>query len=208
MADSSGASDEDLAREAQAGSLSSFEELVKRYEARLCTFLSRACRNDADGADLTQETFVTAYTKLNRFDPEQSFETWVFTIARRKCVDHLRARKRLSEESVPQGVDEENPFELAAREDERSDLWARAREILTEVEFQALWLRYVEDLSVEETARVLDRTRTHIKVILFRARTKLAEKLEGFGTRAGVSRRVSAFRSAEGGINPNGQVIL
>ena len=177
MADPARASDENLAREAQAGSLRSFEELVTRYEARLYTFLSRACRNEADGADLTQETFVTVYTKLHRFNPEQSFETWIFTIARRKCVDHLRARKPVAEGEVPEGLDEDNPSEVAARSEERNDLWARAREILSEVEFHALWLRYVEELSVEETSRVLGRTLSHTKVTLFRARTKLAENL-------------------------------
>src|SRR5262245_16061413 len=116
MPDFKATADEELARRAQGGSLSSFEELVRRYEARLWTFLSRACRNDADGADLTQETLVTAFRKLDRFDPERSFETWVFTIARRKCVDHLRARKPVSEERVPEALDENTPSELAAEQ--------------------------------------------------------------------------------------------
>lgn len=170
--------DEELAREAQDGSLECFEELVRRYETRLYRFLARACRNDADGADLTQETFVTAYTKLERFNPAQSFATWLFTIARRKCIDHLRARQPVSGEALPESVDEDSPAELLARRDEQADLWQRARAVLSDAQFQALWLKYVEELSVAEIAKVLRLTRTHVKVILFRARTALAVALE------------------------------
>ena len=171
-------SDEALAREAQGGSLESFEELVRRYETQLYRFLARTCRNDADGADLTQETFVTAYTKLERYDSAQSFATWLFTIARRKCIDHLRARRTVGEDATVELVDENCPAELAARRDEQSDLWQHARAVLSDVQFQAVWLKYVEDLSVAEIAGVLRRTETHVKVILFRARTTLAAALD------------------------------
>ncbi|MBC8038991.1 MAG: sigma-70 family RNA polymerase sigma factor [Opitutaceae bacterium] len=170
--------DEELAREARDGSLACFEELVRRYETRLHRFLARSCGNDADGADLTQDTFVTAYTKLERFDPARSFATWLFTIARRKCIDHLRARRSASGEKLPEFLDEDSPAELLARRDERADLWHRARAVLSDAQFQALWLKYVEGLSVAEIAKVLRLTPTHVKVILFRARTALAAALE------------------------------
>ena len=176
--DSATLSDEELAREAQGGSLESFEELVRRYETQLYRFLARTCRNDADGADLTQETFVTAYTKLERYNPAQSFATWLFTIARRKCIDHLRARRPVGDDAAVELVDENCPAELAARRDEQSDLWQRARAILSDLQFQAVWLKYVEDMSVAEIAGVLRRTETHVKVILFRARTALATALD------------------------------
>ena len=175
--DSATLSDEELAREAQGGSLESFEELVRRYETQLYRFLARTCRNDADGADLTQETFMTAHTKLERYNPAQSFATWLFTIARRKCIDHLRARRPVGDEAAVELLDENCPAEIAARRDEQADLWQRARAILSDVQFQAVWLKYVEDLSVAEIAGVLRRTQTHVKVILFRARTALAVAL-------------------------------
>ncbi len=170
--------DEELAREAQSGSLECFEELVRRYETRLYRFLARLCRNDADGADLTQETLVTAYTKLGSYDPSQSFATWLFIIARRKCIDHLRTQRPVDEKALPESMDEDSPAELAARRDEQSDLWQRARAVLSEVQFQAVWLKYVEELNVAEIANVLRRTQTHVKVILFRARTALAAAMD------------------------------
>ena len=198
-------SDEELAREAQGGSLAGFEELVRRYETRLYRFLARACRNDADGADLTQETFMTAYTKLERYNPAQSFATWLFTIARRKCIDHLRARRPVDDDAAVELVDENCPAELAARRDEQSDLWQRARAVLSDVQFQAVWLKYVEDLSVAEIAGVLRRTETHVKVILFRARTALAAALDvpPGGQRLAAKAAMPATSSnSSSGLNP------
>ena len=198
-------SDEELAREAQGGSLESFEELVRRYETRLYRFLARVCRNDADAADLTQETFVTAYTKLERYNPAQSFATWLFIIARRKCIDHLRARRPVDEEALPESVDEDSPAELAARRDEQADLWQRARAVLSDVQFQAVWLKYVEDLSVAEIAGVLRRTETHVKVILFRARTALAAALDvqpGGQRLAAKAAMPAASANSSSGLNP------
>jgi DNA-directed RNA polymerase specialized sigma24 family protein len=54
----------------------------------------------------------------------------------------------------------------------------RAYAWLPDGQFQALWLRYAEDMDIEHIARVLGKTQTHIKVLLFRARHKLATELE------------------------------
>ena len=74
--------DEELARQAQAGSLSSFEELIHRHEARIFRFVANSCRNDSDAQEVTQETFVSAYLNIGQFDVARSFATWLFAIAR------------------------------------------------------------------------------------------------------------------------------
>ena len=57
-------------------------------------------------------------------------------------------------------------------------MWELARRRLPETQFQALWLRYVEDLSVAGIAQALRKTRTHIRVLLFRARAALGRELK------------------------------
>jgi len=170
-------SDADLARAAQDGSLASFEQLVYRYEGRMFSFLYQYCRNEADAADLTQEILVTAYTKLARYNPEQSFATWLFTIGRRKLIDHFRSRRPVEADAAPEGLDEEDPALLLARREDQQELWRLARSVLTDIQFQTVWLKYAEELSVAQIALVLRRTQTHVKVILFRARAALATEL-------------------------------
>ena len=74
----------------------------------------------------------------------------------------------------PKAADHDDPAELLARQEDHSQIWARARQLLPELHFQALWLRYVEDLDVAQIAGVLGKTKTHVKVLFFRARRILA----------------------------------
>jgi RNA polymerase sigma-70 factor, ECF subfamily len=176
--DSVSPSDEALARRTQAGSMEAFEELVSRYEQRIYAFVCQSCRNGMDAAEITQETFVKAYQAIVQFDSKRTFAPWLFTIARRKCVDHFRATRPTSDESAPELSDTNDPSELLARQDERRHLWSLARRILPRAQFDAVWLHYVEDMKLEEVAKVLRRPQTYIKVLLFRARKALAERLK------------------------------
>jgi len=171
-------SDEALALQTQAGSMEAFEELVLRYEQRIFAFISQSCRNGMDAAEITQETFVKAYQAISQFDSNRTFAPWLFTIARRKCVDHFRATHPASDESAPELSDTNDPSELLARQDERRHLWSLARRILPRPQFDALWLHYVEDMNLAQIAGVLRRPQTYIKVLLFRARKALAVKVK------------------------------
>lgn len=193
-------SDEELARQAQAGYASGFEELVRRYENRIYRFVVNQCRTPADAQEVTQDAFVSAAAHLQNFDPARSYATWLFTIARRKCIDRQRANRRILDGSAPETVDLDDPAELLARREARQDLWRLARRVLPELQFQALWLRYAEDLSVADIARVLGKTSVHVKVLLFRARTALARELEqppgAEAVAAGVKRTAQRKSSA------------
>jgi RNA polymerase sigma-70 factor, ECF subfamily len=181
-------SDEELAQQSQAGSLLAFEELVSRYESRIYRFVATSCRNDSDARDVTQETFVRAFQAITQFDLRRRFAAWLFTIARRKCIDRYRAAPPAAQESVPEMPDHDDPAELLARREEQRNLWQLARRLLPEAQFQATWLRYAEDMNVAEIAQVLRKTQTHVKVLLFRARQTLGRELKaGRTARAAVS---------------------
>jgi RNA polymerase sigma factor (sigma-70 family) len=171
-------SDEELARQSQAGSLAAFEGLVYRYEGRVYGFVTTLCGNCADARDVTQDTFVRAFQAMAQFDCRRDFAPWLFTIARRKCIDHQRAAPPATHEPMPELPDHNDPAELLARQQERQSLWQLARRRLPAVQFQALWLRYVEELSVPAIAQVLRKTQTHIKVLLFRGRVTLGRALK------------------------------
>jgi RNA polymerase sigma-70 factor, ECF subfamily len=187
-------SDEELARQSQDGLLSAFEELVFRYEGRIYGFIANSCRNTVDAREVTQDTFVRAFQAIDQFDGRRGFAPWLFTIARRKCIDHYRAAPPVADEPMPELADYSDPAELLARQEERQGLWGLARRRLPESQFQTLWLRYAEDMSVAGIAQVLRKTQTHVKVLLFRARRVLARELK-----AG---RVSGVASERGSSEP------
>ena len=167
-------SDGELALRAQAGCLEAFEQLVYRYEARIYLFILHRCGREADAREITQDAFVRAYERISSFDPRQSFGPWLFAIARRKHIDHWRRAPAAADEPAPELVNEDDPARLMARAEERRNLWSWARRNLPEIQYDALWLRYTEDMPVAGIARVLGKTETHVKVLLFRARRILA----------------------------------
>jgi RNA polymerase sigma-70 factor (ECF subfamily) len=171
-------SDEDLARHSQGGDLVAFEELVRRYENRIYSFVYQSCGRDADAREITQDTFARAFEAIAQFDPARPFASWLFAIARRKGIDCFRARIPGDGQAAPEEVDPDDPAELLARREEARELWGRARRSLPESQFQALWLRYAEDMDLAQIGRVLGKTQTHVKVLLFRARHKLATEWE------------------------------
>jgi RNA polymerase sigma-70 factor (ECF subfamily) len=68
---------------------------------------------------------------------------------------------------------EPSPASTAEHSEEKENLWTEARRLLSQREFEVLWLRFGEDRSVEETARISGLTQTHVKVIVFRAKQQL-----------------------------------
>jgi RNA polymerase sigma-70 factor (ECF subfamily) len=190
-------SDRHLVEQAQAGSFPAFEQLVLRYQSRIFQFILQSCRCQEDACELTQDTFVRAFQSLSTFRPAQHFPPWLFTIARHKCIDHYRRpsiRNRVFE-PLPEPIDDLDPGELLASAEERRSLWTLAREVLSTLHFQALWLRYAEDMNIAQIAEVLGVSSTHVKVALFRARQALGGHL-GKGLEA-ASGRPARHRSAE-----------
>ncbi len=172
-----GIADEELARRSQNGSLAAFEELVHRFESRVYGFVMNCSRSPEAAQEVTQDTFVKAFQALAQYDPRRTFAAWLFTIARRKLIDHQRANPRLEHQVVPEEPDLNDPAQLLSAQEERQSLWQLAQAHLPDAQFQALWLRYAEGLSIHDIARALGKTRVHVKVLLFRARRILAAEL-------------------------------
>lgn len=155
-----------------------FELLVRRYEARLFGFLLRKVGDRQLAEELTQDTFARAHTHMARYDPKYSFSTWLFTIANRLAISYLR-RKRpiLCEVREFDAGTELSPREQMARKETRTGIWDTARAVLPERQYTAVVLFYREDCTVNEVARIMGLTQTYVKVLLHRARKKLARHL-------------------------------
>jgi len=165
-----------LAIAAKEGCMESFEQLVDRLEGRLYAFLYQKTSNHHLAQDLLQSTFITAYRKLHRYNPQYAFTTWIYTIASRLAINHFR-RKRLLESEHADGVTDTTPSSELIASEKAESVWSRARALLTGNQFAALWHFYGEDRNLAETADVMNKSVGSVKVLLHRARRKLAEVL-------------------------------
>lgn len=166
---------------ARRGDTGAFAHLVSLYESRTLHFVLRIVGNREDAEDITQETFVKAWKSLPRYRHQHTFCTWLFTIARRTALNHLRWRKRRPHE-VPGAVEAAaaEPSTPAAGPPaghtgacDPEGIWEIARQLSPD-QYQALWLCYGEDLSVSDIARVMNSNAIRIRVLLHRARKRLA----------------------------------
>jgi RNA polymerase sigma-70 factor (ECF subfamily) len=171
-------SPEALVEACKSGSKDAFELLVAHYEKRIFNFLWQMTGNAHDAEDLAQETFVKVYHNLHRFNSTQGFTTWLFTIAKRTAFNHFRRGKRFQElSSSDDPVDFDDPSILLEEKDEKNSLWALAAANVKPEQYEALWLRYGEGFSIAETARILNTNRIRIRVLLYRGRKTLANRL-------------------------------
>ena len=155
---------------AQAGSADAFADLVQLYRDRLLRFLLTRCASYADAEDALQDTLINAYRYIRSYDSRWRFSTWLYRIAIRN------AGKLRTPEVVELGDlrDEENdPLLQCISDSETENLWVSARRLLNDEVFAAMWLRYAEDLSVNDISTALDRSVSWTKVNLMRGRKTL-----------------------------------
>jgi RNA polymerase sigma-70 factor (ECF subfamily) len=155
---------------AKAGSAKAFADLVESYRVRLLRFLLTRCASHADAEDALQDTFIAAYRYLHSYDPRWRFSTWLYRIAIRKV-------QKIRHESVADIGDlsdeEGDPLLHCIAASDTENLWISARRVLKDDVFAATWLRYAEDMSINDISKALDRSDSWTKVNLLRARKAL-----------------------------------
>lgn len=165
-----------LIEAARAGSADAFADLVQRYRDGLLRFLLTRCASYADAEDALQDTLLNAYRYIRSYDQRWRFSTWLYRIAIRNV-----ANGRLQElPAVDDLRDEESdPLLQCIVDSETENLWVSARRLLKDEVFTAMWLRYAEDMSVNDISVVLERSASWTKVNLMRGRRALDAELNG-----------------------------
>ncbi len=174
-------SSDQLAVMAAGGDGHAFAELFQRYYPRVLNYLEN--RNSVqrhDAEEIAQETFAKAWQSIQRYDSNFRFTTWLYTIAQRTAVDRWRKRKPNQEITTWSNRQWD---EIGQAKEEYvvvgcDNLWQLARDQLSESHYRALWLRYAEEMSLSEIARVMHRSNIGTRVLLYRARAALQLVLE------------------------------
>ena len=172
-------SDEQLVEASLQGSATAFDELVGRYRERLLRFLLTRSSSRADAEDAIQDTFISAYRYLASFNSRWRFSTWIYRIAIRNAA---RQRRPEWHDSDVELVDECDPLEACIAQSEQENVWISAKRLLSEEAYSAMWLRYVEDMSVNDISAVLERSVSWTKVNLLRGRRTLEAELNNTAT--------------------------
>jgi RNA polymerase sigma-70 factor, ECF subfamily len=181
-----------LVERAQKGDVSSYDELVRRYQERVYATIYHMTANHEDANDLAQETFIKGYQALKSFKGDSSFYTWVYRIAVNKTINFLKQRKNKSHLSL-------NDLDFNAENDPDfvalvSDKTPRRDVNLTELQEKlnaamlklspvhrlVVTLHDVQGLSHEEIGKIMDCNIGTVRSRLFYARQQLQAYLSDY----------------------------
>ncbi|HEX8245190.1 MAG TPA: RNA polymerase sigma factor [Longimicrobium sp.] len=152
--------------------------LVTRYQDTLFRHAAAMVGDRDAAADLVQDSFVKAFTRLHTCDPER-FAAWLFRILRNRCKDWLKNRRQhtapLQDDAHPAGDGDDPAVSL-----ERSELGRVVQTALLRLppaQREAFLLKHVDGLSYEEMAERLETGISALKMRVMRAREALQEIL-------------------------------
>ena len=162
----------DLILRAQSGDESALEQIIRAYQDRVAGMVIARVGRDDDWQDLCQQIFVKMVLSLSRLKELESFEPWLFRIARNACFDHLRRRRtrwflvpwQNWHDSIPDAPQHLDP-NSAALEAAIEQLPAEQRELMTLVRDH--------NWGYSRLAEVTGHSVAAIKARLFRARRRL-----------------------------------
>ena len=177
--------DADLVREAIAGNPLSFQLLVERYQGRLFALARHYTSSPVEVEDIVQDTFLKAYGRLDTFQHQSAFYTWLYRIATNTVLDFLKRRGRCPVQAVedPELAGSPETDHRIVRPDARlerqevAEITHAILEGMPEIFRTVLVMRELEEMAYQEIADVLDISIGTVESRLFRARARFKEKL-------------------------------
>lgn len=178
--------DIDLINKARAGDQTAYEELLKKYKHSLYATVFKVVKVKDVADDIVLETFAKVFLRLEEYNQNFAFSTWLFRIGINKAIDHLRNKKNMNTSSIDEYMSEESESTFAAQlvspaNDPIQDL-LKAEHIafvkllvdkLSPRYKKVIELFYYQDMSCDEIAKELNTTTNNVKAELFRARKVL-----------------------------------
>ena len=171
-----------LVKQAQDGGASAFSALYEHYYDSIFRYVSFRTGNTADAEDITAEVFVRMIESIHRFKWKgYPFSSWLFRIAHNLVVDFYRKkgrRRTVSLENAPPIIDAA-AFDPDARMDIELTMYevSKAMDCLTELQREAITLRFAAGLSVAETAKAMGKKDNAVKALQHAGLKKLRREL-------------------------------
>jgi RNA polymerase sigma-70 factor (ECF subfamily) len=172
--------DRDDTTRLRRGDTSGLAGLVARHEQRLLRYLLRFLGDSTVAEDVFQQTWVRVAERVGRYDPGRPFAPWLLAVARNLACDHLRRHQpesldETAEPAAPPAAGGDPLAQAVARQ--RGARLAAAVAALGPLDREVISLRFEEELALPELAGTLGVPVTTAKARLYRALTRLRERL-------------------------------
>jgi len=182
--------DVQLVEEALGGNQLSFQLLIERYQDRIFALARHYTKSAVEVEDIVQDTFLKAYRRLETFQRQSSFSTWLYRIAVNTALDFLKRMGRSPVQAVEDPELSASPVRAQAgsgvaiaapdarmRREEIARITAEVLSELPEIFRTVLVLREFEDMPYQQMADVLGISIGTVESRLFRARARFKEAM-------------------------------
>jgi RNA polymerase sigma-70 factor, ECF subfamily len=168
-------SDRDLVQRYRDGDRAAFTELMTRYQRPVYNAAFGVLRSVEDARDITQEVFLKVAERLNEYDPQFKFFSWIYRIALNESLNLQRHNNRTDPRDVEIGLragDSANP-EKQVGDEQLSQRIRSAMMRMSDNDRNVLLLRHFSECSYEEIGQILDLDGKTVKSRLFESRQHL-----------------------------------
>ena len=163
------------------GDNKALEELMKKYQNNLIFFITRYVKSRETAQDIFQEVVIYLLEHKETYNPQYSFKTYLYTIAKHRTINYLKKQKQENQmqnyEEYEENIPEEEWLEDVILTKERQ---AKIRKVIQKMktEYQlVIYFTQIEGLSYKETAHIMEKTEKQIKNLAFNAKKKLRNLL-------------------------------
>lgn len=187
-----------LVSRAKAGDVSAFEQLYGIFSRRIVNYIFRMTGSRAQADDLTQETFIQAFKKLNTLKEDGKFQSWLFRIAQNQVYQEYRGKKpqvdSIDDEDGPELMDSQK-MATSSGSPESQILASELRELVNQVinelpdKYREVFvLSALQRLSYQEICEIVGRSLASVKSDIHRARVQVRDKIKDYlGENYGMS---------------------
>lgn len=156
-------------------------EIIRDYKDGLILFLNRYVNNIHIAEELTEETFVRIVTRKPRFVAKYSFKTWLYTIGRNIAINYKKHEGKIADTAIDDIGNvsrDEEALENSYLRKEQKIIVHRALSRINPDYGKVLYLKFFEDLTNEQIAKVMKRNRRQVENLIYQAKQSLKAELE------------------------------
>ena len=162
------------------------EIIYKQYSKRIYNLAYRMTGDKDDASDITQETFIQGFNSLDKFKGESQIYTWLYKIAKNKCLRHLEKRNKTTFLSLQELIDKtSSPVSDEISETEKMNYISQVKDgclsgLLRCLSLQqrlAFILTILLDLPLEQVASIIDKSENATRILVHRSKQNMKDFL-------------------------------
>ena len=177
-------SDDDIVRSVQEGNTRNFEILVERYKKKIINFIHKMIFDYDEAQSLAQDVFLKVYETISKYKSQDTFHTFIFTIAKNKTLNYIKKQKRvllfsgfLSGEVKSKHIRAEETQYAAMEKKQQEEMLTTALKNLNENQRIALIMKVYLDFSYKKIAEITGWSIPKIETLISRAKSNIKNQV-------------------------------